>query len=137
MHCVADTPGAALVPELRVDRLSPDGVVKKGADARVEMYSAFCDPFRWSGGAVCESALEPRLKAEGVTDVFVVGLATDYCVKATAVDAARLGFRVWVVREGCRAVGGEKGTQEAEAEMQNEGVSIVDIDGEEVGWVEA
>ena len=136
VHCVAGTPGAALVGALHTRLLSADGLVRKGQDARVEMYSAFVDPFRWTpAGAVCESVLEARLRAEGVTDVYVVGLATDYCVKATAVDAVRLGFRVWAVRDACRAVGGEEGTRGAEAEMQEAGVGVVGIDGDEVGWV--
>ncbi|KAI5820490.1 Isochorismatase-like protein, partial [Pyronema omphalodes] len=136
VHCVKNTPGAELLPELKKEQLHE--VIKKGIDERVEMYSAFSDPFKWlhpQGMAVHESAVEERLRGLGVTDVFVVGLAMDYCVKETALDAKRLGFRVWVVREGTRAVGGEKGARETEEVLRKHGVQVVGIEGEEVGWV--
>ena len=106
-------------------------------DERVEMYSAFCDPFQWVEGcdAVAVSELSAVLKEKGVTDVFVGGLAMDYCVLATAKDAVRFGFRTWVVREGTRAVGGEEGEERAVKEMESAGVSVVGMDGVEVGWV--
>ncbi|CCX07917.1 Isochorismatase-like protein [Pyronema domesticum] len=136
VHCVQNTPGAELLPELKKEQLH--AVIKKGIDERVEMYSAFVDPFKWihpEGKAVHESGMEERLREKGVTDVFVVGLAMDYCVKETALDAMRLGFRVWVVREGTKAVGGEQGERETEEELGKQGVQVVGIEGEEVGWV--
>ncbi|KAF8250066.1 Isochorismatase hydrolase [Wilcoxina mikolae CBS 423.85] len=136
VHCVQYTPGAELVEGLDVEKLHD--VVYKGTDPRVEMYSAFCDPFHWDGGeggGVSDSGLAGRLKERGVTDVYIAGLAMDYCVKATAEDAVRFGFRVWVVREGTRAVGGVEGARKAEAEMKEAGVKCVDLDLEEVGWV--
>ncbi|KAF8537092.1 Isochorismatase-like protein [Trichophaea hybrida] len=136
VHCVQNTPGSELAEGLDIARL--DDMVCKGTDPRVEMYSAFCDPFHWGageGGGVSDSGLAGRLKERGVTDVYVAGLAMDYCVKATAEDAVRFGFRVWVVREGTRAVGGVEGARKAEAEMEEVGVRCVDLGGEEVGWV--
>lgn len=108
------------------------------------MYSAFTDPFHsgklpWStdSKSVCTSELPKMLKEKNITDVFVVGLAMDYCVKATAMDAVRFGFRTWVVREGTKAVGGEEAWKTSEVEMVKNGVGMVDIDGAEVGWVKA
>ncbi len=78
VHCVQDTPGAALVPELDVALV--DSIVEKGTDARVEMYSALYDPLR--NPRVSDSGLTTQLRERGVTDVYVVGLAADYCVRA-------------------------------------------------------
>jgi nicotinamidase-related amidase len=124
-HCVQHTSGAELAPELDASAL--DAVVEKGTDARVEMYSAFYDPLR-----VCDTGLAATLRREGVTHVFVVGLAADYCVRSTAEDAAREGFETVVVEEGTRAV-----DPVAWEDMRGklEGVSVVSVDGEDVGRV--
>ncbi|KAI0776228.1 Isochorismatase hydrolase [Trametes elegans] len=134
-HCVAGTPGAALVPALATGRL--DGVVRKGTDARVEMYSAFRPPLRAPPLAGADSGLAARLEAARVTDVFVVGLAGDYCVRCSALDARELGWRTYVVEEGVRSVGGEEAWKEVVKEFAEQGVKTVHVDGEEVGWVRA
>ncbi|XWW92767.1 hypothetical protein V2A60_000693 [Cordyceps javanica] len=97
VHCVAGTPGAALVPELDAARL--DRVLDKGRRADREMYSAFRDPFGES-----DSGLAAALRAAGVTHVYVAGLALDYCVRATAEHAAELGFATAVLDDATRAV---------------------------------
>lgn len=127
IHCVQDTKGAELIPELDVG--SVDVVVKKGLDARVEMYSAFYDPFR--NPRVCDSGLVELLRGKGVTHVYVVGLAFDYCVKSTAVDAASEGFTTYVVEEGTRAVDAS-GWAECTKGLEKDGVKVVRMDGEEV-----
>ncbi|VDB96708.1 unnamed protein product [Peniophora sp. CBMAI 1063] len=127
-HCVQGTPGVEIIPELDASRFTH--VVDKGMDARVEMYSAFYDPFR-----VSVSKLPELLKEGGVTDVYVVGLATDYCVKATALDAAGEGYRVWVVSEATKAVD-PSGLGKVREGMEEKGVRFVGVDGEEVGWVQ-
>ncbi|KAI0677315.1 Isochorismatase hydrolase [Trametes maxima] len=132
-HAVADTPGNALVPELDASRV--DAVVLKGTDPRVEMYSAFRSPLRDPPLASAVSDLEGRLRAAAVTDVFVVGLAGDYCVKNTARDSAELGWRTCVVEEGVRSVGGVEGWAQTVVELEGAGVEIVKADGPEVGWV--
>jgi nicotinamidase-related amidase len=76
--------------------------VEKGQDKRVEMYSAFADPFK--SPRVTESGLAKTLRDAEVTDVFVVGLAADYCVKHTAIDSAKEGFKTWVIGEATKAV---------------------------------
>ncbi|KAH7066326.1 Isochorismatase-like protein [Paraphoma chrysanthemicola] len=99
-HCVQGTKGSELLPELDVKKV--DKIVEKGQDKRVEMYSAFADPF--TSPCVARSDLAKTLKDTGVTDVFVVGLAADYCVKFTAIDAQKEGFKTWVIGEATKAV---------------------------------
>jgi nicotinamidase-related amidase len=132
VHCVQDTPGAELVPELDVAKV--DEVVKKGTDKRVEMYSALYDPFEKP--RVADSGLVGRLRERGVTDVYVVGLAADYCVWNTARDCAREGFGTVVVEEGTRAVDGDKWEAEGRAELEKTRVRVVSVDGPEVARVE-
>ncbi|KAJ6442554.1 pyrazinamidase/nicotinamidase [Purpureocillium lavendulum] len=129
-HCIQGSPGAELVPELRRrDRLQ--GVVDKGTHRDVEMYSAFYDPFR-----VSDSGLAGRLRDEGVTDVFVVGLAADFCVRATAEHAHDEGFRSYIIQEGTRPVMPDKWPA-CRADILAKGVGIVSVDGDEVARVKA
>ncbi|RYO80996.1 hypothetical protein DL762_007366 [Monosporascus cannonballus] len=100
VHCVQGTRGAELIPELNVGQV--DKIIEKGTDSRVEMYSPFYDPFK--SPRVYDSGLATILREHRVTDVYVVGLAGDYCVKFAAADAAKEGFRTYVVEEGTRAV---------------------------------
>ena len=127
-HCVQHTPGAALVPELDIARF--DHVFEKGTDPRVEMYSAFYDPLR--NPRVSDSGLSAMLHKAGVTDVYIVGLASDYCVRFTAADAHAEGFRTYVVEEGTRAVDVERwGLCKAEIESCG-GAKVVSKDSPEV-----
>jgi nicotinamidase-related amidase len=99
-HCVQGTKGAELLPELHVSKV--DHIVEKGQDKRVEMYSAFADPF--TSPCVARSDLAKKLRDAAITDVFVVGLAADYCVKFTAIDSSKEGFKTWVIGEATKAV---------------------------------
>lgn len=99
-HCVQGSPGAGFVAGLDAERF--DRVVLKGADARFEMYSPFRDSF--TAAPVCDTGLAALLRARKVTDVFVVGLAGDYCVGACAVDAAEEGFRTYLIGDCTRPV---------------------------------
>lgn len=126
-HCIQDTKGAELIPELDVAKV--DAVVKKGQDPRVEMYSAFYAPFQ--SPRVSDSGLADMLRGQGVTHVYVVGLAYDYCVQATAVDAASEGFTTYVVEEATRAVDAAAWAEGARA-LENKGVKVVRMDGGEV-----
>lgn len=127
VHCVQDSKGAELIPELDVDKV--DVVVKKGQDSRVEMYSAFYDPF--TRPRVSDSGLAETLREKGVTHVYVVGLAYDYCVKSTAVDAASEGFTTFVIEEGTRGVDAV-GWAECTRGLETNGVKVVRLDGEDV-----
>ncbi|PON25776.1 hypothetical protein TGAM01_v205213 [Trichoderma gamsii] len=124
-HCVQGTPGVELVPELDVSKV--DAVVDKGMNPDVEMYSAFWDPFR-----VSVSELGEKLKEKRVTDVFVVGLAADYCVKATAESAVEEGYRTYIVEEGTRAVKKEDWEVEGRKEVEKKGIKIVSAGGDEI-----
>jgi len=114
VHCVADTPGAQLHPGL--DRGLVDVVVDKGRAPDREGYSGFE-----------ETKLEQLLRERDVNSVDVVGLALDYCVKATALDARRAGFDVTVHRGATRAVEVAPGDGErAVAELRAAGVEVLE-----------
>jgi nicotinamidase/pyrazinamidase len=99
-HCVQETEGAAFVESLEMDR-APNGVevFQKGTDPAIDSYSAFFD-----NGHRKDTGLGDWLKARVVSGVTILGVATDYCVKLTALDARELGFEVTLVEDGCRAV---------------------------------
>ncbi len=120
VHCVQNTPGADFAPGLDGDRWAK--VVLKGTDAGIDSYSGFYD-----NGHRMATGLGDYLKQKGVGTVFVAGLATDYCVKFTALDARALGFVTFVVRDCCRGVDLNPGDVEgAVDEMSAAGVGIVD-----------
>ncbi|KAI8957601.1 hydroxymethylglutaryl-coenzyme A reductase-domain-containing protein [Daldinia sp. FL1419] len=127
VHCVQGSPGAELIPEIRASQL--DIVLQKGIDPRVEMYSPFYDPFR--SPRICDSGLVKLLKEKQVTDVYVVGLAADYCVKNAAVDAAKEGFKTYLVEECTRAVD-PSAWPECKKEIEISGAKVVSIDGPEL-----
>ena len=113
-HCVSDTPGAQLHPAIDLDAI--DAVVDKGRAPDQEGYSGF------EG-----TSLSQLLRDRGVDAVDVVGLALDYCVKATALDARRAGFDVTVHRGATRAVEVAPGDGErAVEELRAAGISVVD-----------
>lgn len=107
-HCVQDSPGAEFHGELHVP--SDALIVSKGTDPEQEAYSAFE-----------ATNLDAWLRGRGIKRVFVAGLATDYCVRATALDAARLGYEVMLVEDGCRGVA-EASTAAALLEMEAAGI---------------
>jgi nicotinamidase/pyrazinamidase len=121
VHCVAGTWGADLHPALQLPAAAPR--VRKGANGE-DGYSGFTmrDP---RSGQTIATELEALLHAAGISSVVVVGLATDYCVKATAIDAAHLGFRTTVLPDAVAAVEVEPGDGErAVAAMRAAGVEI-------------
>ncbi|MEZ4400185.1 MAG: bifunctional nicotinamidase/pyrazinamidase [Kofleriaceae bacterium] len=97
VHCVAGSRGAALHDDL--DRSAIAAVFPKGTDPTVDSYSGF-----WDNGRRKATGLGDWLRARGVDRVVILGLATDYCVKATALDAVADGFACTLVVDGCRAV---------------------------------
>lgn len=108
-HCVQGAPGASFHSSL--DVASIQAVVRKGTDATIDSYSGFFD-----NGHLKATGLDELLRARGVTDIWLVGLATDYCVLATALDARGLGYGVSVVEAGVRAVDLSPGDGEAALE---------------------
>ncbi|KAK8003592.1 hypothetical protein PG989_003311 [Apiospora arundinis] len=134
VHCVQGTPGAELVPELEAGHFDDavnggGGIIEKGQDGRVEMYSPFYDNFTSPRG--CDSGLAKRLRDAEITDVYVVGLAADYCVRSCAEDAAKEGFRAFVVEEGTRPVDKEAWPQ-CKMELEKLGVKVVTMHSDEV-----
>jgi nicotinamidase-related amidase len=127
VHCVQDTKGSELLPELDVSKL--DHIVEKGQDKRVEMYSAFADPFK--NPSVTRSDLAKTLRNANITDVFVVGLAADYCVKFTAIDSQKEGFITWVIRDATKAVD-PASMEEVNKEYESLGVSIIGMNDAQV-----
>ncbi len=116
-HCVAESWGAQFHPDL----LHIGTVVRKGVDGE-DGYSGFTvrDPV---SGEERRTGLNRQLDEQGVTNVVVVGLATDYCVKETAIDAVRLGFTCTVLKDGIRAVDIQPGDgDEALSQMKAAGV---------------
>jgi nicotinamidase/pyrazinamidase len=105
VHCVAGTWGAELHPSLALPDDAPR--VRKGANGE-DGYSGFTMRDPATGGTI-PTELETTLRAAGVKSVAVVGLATDYCVKATALDAVRLGFHTTVLTDAIAAVELERG----------------------------
>jgi nicotinamidase/pyrazinamidase len=119
VHCVQNTPGAAFHPGLDLAAIAR--VFRKGTDPTVDSYSAFFDnAHRRSTG------LGEYLKEQGVSDVCLCGLATDYCVKSSALDAVGLGFRVYLIEDASRGVNLHPGDLEkAIAEMRSKGVRVL------------
>jgi nicotinamidase/pyrazinamidase len=99
VHCVQNTYGAELAAGLNPKVISGGVHISKGTDERVDSYSGFFENQRKRA-----TGLDELLRQHGTDDLTVVGLATDYCVKATVLDALELGFRVTVLTEACRAV---------------------------------
>jgi nicotinamidase-related amidase len=124
---VQGTKGSELLPELDVSKV--DHIVEKGQDKRVEMYSAFADPFKCP--SVVKSDLAETLHKAGITDVYVVGLAGDYCVKFTAIDAQKEGFKTWVVGDVTRAVD-PSAMGEVYKEYEKAGVTVIATDDAQV-----
>lgn len=117
-HCVQGTTGAAFASGLAPRAV--ERVVRKGTDPDIDSYSGFFDNARRKA-----TALDGLLRDEGVEGVDIMGLATDYCVLFTALDAADLGYQTRVITAGCRAVELEAGDREAALErMRAAGVEI-------------
>lgn len=127
VHAVQGTAGAELLPELDAGKL--DRIVVKGTDPRVEMYSPFYDPF--TSPRVSDSGLVALLRDHAATDVYVVGLAADYCVQSCAEDAAKEGFRTYLIEECTRAVDPGNWPQ-CKKSIEGSGAKVVSLEGPEV-----
>ena len=116
-HCIIGSDGAALHPNL--DTRSADMIVRKGFRREIDSYSAF-----FENDQTTPTGLEGYLRTRGVDKIAVVGLATDFCVNFSAVDAAKLGFKVTVIESLCRAIDMDGSLTAAKAGMSEVGVSI-------------
>ena len=135
VHCMQGTPGAEIISEINTARI--DRIVDKGRDSRVEMFSAFADAF----GNKSEAAsfdLAAWLKESGISRVFIVGVAGDYCVRYTAIDAKKEGFNVYVVLEGVKSIDkGQQGWGATVRQFKEEGIKLVSIVGDEVQAIDS
>ncbi len=121
-HCVQESWGAEFHRDLEQGWV--DFVFQKGTDKNFDSYSAFYDNRRKRA-----TGLGGALKKRCVSEIWILGLATDYCVKFTALDAVTEGWRTHVVREGCRGIDLAAGDVEAALdEMELAGVEIVSAD---------
>ena len=119
VHCVQGTSGAELASGLKRERIAK--IFPKGTDAGIDSYSGLFD-----NGHRKSTGLGEWLKAKGVTEVFVCGLATDYCVKFTALDGAQLGFKTHFIKDASRGVNLQPNDVEnAIVEMNRAGIATV------------
>ena len=117
VHCVQGTAGAAFHPDLATD--PADLVIRKGFRSAIDSYSAF-----FENDHRTPTGLEGYLRSRGVAELTLVGLATDFCVAYSAIDAARLGFGVTVLEGACRAIDLNGSLAEARAKMLAAGVKL-------------
>lgn len=119
-HCVQDTVGADFVATLNTDAIQH--VVRKGTDPEIDSYSGFFD-----NGHRKQTEMTAVLKDAGVDEVWLMGIATDYCVKFTALDSVEQGFPTVLIADGCRAVNLKPGDGAAAIEeMRRAGVRVVE-----------
>ena len=119
VHCVQGSRGAEFAPGW--DSSKVDKVFLKGTEKPIDSYSTFFD-----NGKGRSTGLEMYLRQHGIRDIYIAGLATDYCVKYSVLDALILGFNVYVIKDACRAVNWhEEDESEAIEEMQIAGAQII------------
>ena len=118
-HCVQGTKGAEFHPALALP--GAELILRKGFDARIDSYSAFFENDRQT-----PTGLAGYLEERGLTRVFLAGLAYDYCVGYSALDARRLGLAAFVVRDGCRAIDLGGSVTKMEDEFERAGVQVIE-----------
>jgi nicotinamidase/pyrazinamidase len=109
-HCVQGTPGAALHPDLAVGRAFL--ILRKGMHSGVDSYSAFVE-----ADGQTTTGLAALLKARGIKRIFACGLATDFCVAHSALDARNAGFETFVIEDACRAIDANGSLEQAWTRM--------------------
>ena len=119
VHCVQSSPGAEFSDQLRTDRFAK--VFRKGTDPGIDSYSSFFDNARKRS-----TGLSDYLRNQNVEELFICGLATDYCVKYSVLDSTSLGLRTSVIADACRGVNlRPDDSAVAIAEMHNAGAYII------------
>ncbi len=120
VHCIQGSRGAEFAPDLNRARF--DAVFPKGMNPEIDSYSGFFD-----NGHLQATGLGDYLMERDIDRIFIAGLATDYCVKFTALDARTLGLETWLVKDGCRAVNLERDDEAGAIDaMSRAGVRITD-----------
>lgn len=119
-HCIENTHGSEFHPDLKEIK----NIIYKGTDFEIDSYSGFFD-----NGKLKSTELLSLLKSNNISEIFVLGLATDYCVKYTVLDALDLGFKVNVIADGCKGVNlSFNDSNDAIKEMIEKGVNIIKSD---------
>ncbi|MCG8317865.1 MAG: bifunctional nicotinamidase/pyrazinamidase [Cytophagales bacterium] len=119
-HCVQHSDGAAFGKDLDMARVTK--IFYKGENPDIDSYSGFFD-----NGKRKKTGLAEYLKSKGVDTVYIVGLATDFCVKFTALDAVDLGFETYVIKDATRAINLQPGDFEASLKaMERAGVKVIE-----------
>ena len=116
-HCIQGSAGAAFHKDLAHDRA--DLIIRKGYNSAIDSYSAL-----FENDKTTPTGLEGYLRTRGITHLTMVGLALDFCVNYSAVDAAKAGFDVTVLRDLCRAIDLNGSLAEAESAMRDAGVKL-------------
>jgi nicotinamidase/pyrazinamidase len=117
-HCVQGTSGAAFHPKLSTERA--ELIIRKGFRREIDSYSTFFENDR-----ITPTGLSGYLRERNLQKIFMVGLATDYCVYYSAIDARRLGFEAVVIESGCRAIDLAGSLSAARAGMAEAGVQRI------------
>ncbi|MCK5707833.1 MAG: bifunctional nicotinamidase/pyrazinamidase [Candidatus Aureabacteria bacterium] len=121
-HCVQNTTGAEFVQNLQIDKICK--VFQKGTDKNIDSYSGFFDNRHFN-----TTGLDSYLKEKNVDELFITGLATDYCVKFTALDAIGLGLKANLIIDACKGVELNVGDiDKAVQEMRSKGINIISSD---------
>ena len=115
-HCIQGTEGAAFHSGLQTNA---DMIIRKGYRPQIDSYSAF-----YENDQVTPTGLKGYLNDRGITDLTIVGLATDFCVAFSALDAVRLGFKVKVELSACRAINMDGSLKVALGNMKDAGVAL-------------
>jgi nicotinamidase/pyrazinamidase len=120
VHCVQHSAGAAFSSQLRSDRFAK--IFQKGIDPEIDSYSSFFDNAKRRA-----TGLGDYLRERNMKEIFICGLATDYCVKASTLDSQELGLQTYVIEDACRGVNLKPDdSRNAIAEMRAAGASIID-----------
>lgn len=118
-HCVQNTLGADLVPGINKEKI--EKIFTKGSDSQIDSYSAFFDNARKK-----ETGLHQYLQKKNIKDLYFAGVATDYCVKYSVLDALELGYTVFVIQDLCRGVDLHSGDiKRALEEMKSKGAKLI------------
>ncbi|OWU69663.1 nicotinamidase [Roseovarius sp. 22II1-1F6A] len=118
-HCVQGSTGAAFHPGLRTD--PADLILRKGTNPAIDSYSAFFENDRST-----PTGLDGWLRTRGITTVTLAGLATDFCVQFSALDAVRLGFETEVALDACRGIDLNGSMEAALTAMRAAGVTLTE-----------
>ena len=115
-HCVQTTPGAALHPDLAIPHAGL--ILRKGLHPNIDSYSAFLEADRTT-----KTGLDGYFSSRGITELYLCGLATDYCVAWSAEDARRFGFKTTIIEDACRAIDLNASLAAAWSRLQAAGVT--------------